>query len=202
MSLLFAIAAAAAFSLPRCAMHLSWCSINPSTLQQLQRTLQPACLLDFNDIMMQDLMISFKMMGFVFLGALTHFIGIGPKGRIDPATYKHYPRLAAASLPGENATAVTGMAAGAASLLVSFVVGLHSVLFGALGALPLLFSTVLSAVVFSDAHKVAQRMAGVVMQTRLLRTYVYALALLLHFATRISSSCCSTTPLQQRPRYL
>jgi hypothetical protein len=152
---------------------------------------------------MQDLMISFKMMRFFFFGgALKHFIGIGHRGRIDPATYKHYPRLAAASLPGKNATAVAGMAAGAASLLVSFVVGLHSVLFGALGALPLLLSTVLSAVVFSDAHKVAQRMAGVVMQTRLLRTYVYALALLLHFVSRISRSCCSTTPLQQRPRYL
>jgi hypothetical protein len=92
--------------------------------------------------------------------------------------------------PGEDATAVAGMTTGAAALHVCLIVRLDSVPFGTLFALPLLFSAVLSAIVLSDAHKVTERMAGVVMQTGLHRAHVNALEHL------------RSPPLRQCPRYL
>jgi len=82
------------------------------------------------------------------------------------------------------------MTTGAAALHVCLQVRLDSVPFRTLFASPLLFTAVLSAIVFSDAHKVTERMAGVVMQTGLHRAYVNALEHL------------RSPPLRQCPRYL
>lgn len=85
--------------------------------------------------------------------------------------------------PGENATAVAGMAASATRFEMSFVIRLNSVAFRASLADPLLVVTVFPSEVFLDSYKISECVTRVVVETRRLRTDVNSL---LHFLVVLS----------------